>query len=100
MLASGLYEDKHDINLGRLQESLDERAKWIEENAPWSDIKEGVSFSEEDSKVTVYIELPPLAAQDAGSSAPNPKYKENDVVVWFSDRSMEVRVLVPRTSKL
>lgn len=82
MLAPDLYPDKPPPQLGRLVELQTERDDWVAQNAPWQELAD-VSFSETDhGMVEVVFKLPKEVRS------------EKQVVVWFSERGMEVRILV------
>ncbi|CAD7961136.1 unnamed protein product [Amoebophrya sp. A25] len=87
-MVAGLYEDKADVQVGRLLERIAERQEWVAENEPWTEFEAAggkVFFSNEDSEVQVSLQLPFSVEESA-------------LVVWFTERSMEVRILGDKQS--
>lgn len=80
---SGLYEEKPDLNEGRLAETHAEQREWIKTIEKWDEIKE-VSFAEDEKNnvVSVYMAL---------SGVQN--IEKNKVCVWMTPNSLEVRVV-------
>ncbi|CAD7962166.1 unnamed protein product [Amoebophrya sp. A120] len=84
-LLGSFYSDKKDAQVGRLLETIEEREQWIRENQPWTEIpSENIYFENLDSKVNVQIVIPEVEAVRPIS--------DQQIVVWFSERSMEVRI--------
>jgi len=79
----GLYNEKPDVNQGRLAESHQEQRDWVQSIEKWSDITD-VSFAEDEKNntVSVYMSLPGI--QDI---APN------KVCVWMTMTTLEVRII-------
>lgn len=81
--ADGLYEEKPDLNEGRLAETHREQRQWISSIGTWREILD-VSFAEEEGKaqISVYMGLPGLQ-----------EIQPNKICVWFTATTLEVRVI-------
>lgn len=79
----GLYNEKPDLNEGRLAESHQEQREWVRSIEKWSDITD-VSFADEENKntISVYMALPGIHEIAA-----------NKVCVWMTMTSLEVRII-------
>mmetsp|Transcript_46725 Transcript_46725/g.124927 ORF Transcript_46725/g.124927 Transcript_46725/m.124927 type:complete len:224 (-) Transcript_46725:12-683(-) len=79
----GLYEEKHDVNEGRLAETHKEQRDWISGISAWAEISD-VAFADEQDKscISVYMTLPGVHEIPA-----------NKVCIWFRASSLEVRVV-------
>lgn len=78
-----LYEEKPDLNEGRIADTHRIQRDWIATISDWTEITD-ISFAEEEAKaqISVYMGLPGLNAL-----APN------KICVWFHATSLEVRII-------
>jgi len=83
-----LYEEKPDLNEGRLAETYKEQREWIHTIKQWTEITE-ISFAEDEGKstISVYMTLPGVH-----------DIPKNKVCVWMQPTSLEVRVIALRGS--
>lgn len=88
MEKKGLYDEKPDLNEGRLAESHREQREWISTISNWEEITE-ISWAEDElkSQIAVYLALPGVHEIPA-----------NKVCVWMTTNSLEVRVVDVRGS--
>merc|ERR1711957_412461 len=79
--AKGLYDEKPDLNEGRLAETHRQQREWIDTIKNWKEI-EDIAFAEEEGKISVYMTLPGVH-----------ELQSNKVRVWMTAQSLEVRVI-------
>eukprot|EP00392_Amoebophrya_sp_AT5.2_P001008 g1010.t1 len=90
-----LYRDKPNVQTGRLLETISERRQWVSDRGPWHEWPaENVFFENKDAEVAVTLEIPALTAAGGGGAG---EVRQEQVVVWFTDRSLEVRVEATNT---
>jgi len=79
----GLYNEKEDLNEGRLAETFREQKEWVSTISDWKEITD-ISFADEEQKncISVYMGLPALD-----------EIQKNRICVWMTPNSLEVRVI-------
>jgi tetratricopeptide (TPR) repeat protein len=84
----GLYDEKPDLNEGRLAGTHREQREWISSISNWEEITD-ITWAEDDmkSQISVYLAVPGVH-----------EIPVNKVCVWMTANSLEVRVVDVRDS--